>query len=53
MSQKRKKKRKLDSTTCQTKLNPGPVNNMRTVAKQRIINARISRVLFFNIGSGS
>jgi hypothetical protein len=53
MSQNRKKKRKLDRTTCQTKLNPGPVNNMRTVAEQRIINARISRVLFFNIGSGS
>jgi hypothetical protein len=53
MSQNRKKKRKLDRTTCQTKLNPGPVNNMRTVAEQRIINARINRVLFFNIGSGS
>jgi hypothetical protein len=53
MSQKRKKKRKLDRTTCQTKLNPGPVNKIRTVAEQRIINARISRVLFFNIGSGS
>jgi hypothetical protein len=53
MSQKRKKKRKLDRTTCQTKLNPGPVNKMRTLAEQRIIKARISRVLLFNLGSVS
>jgi len=35
------------------KLNPGPVNNIRTVAAQRIINAMISRVLCFKTGSGS
>ena len=34
------------------KLNPGPVNNIRTVAAQRIINAMISRVLCFKTGSG-
>jgi len=53
MSQKRKKKRMLERMTCHTKLNPGPVNNINTVAAQRIKNAIISRVLCFSIGGGS
>ncbi len=43
----------LERMTCHTKLNPGPVNKIETVAAHRIINAMISRVLCFNTGGGS
>ncbi len=47
MSQKRKNNKNPESTTCQMKPNPGPVNRIDTVAVQRITKARINRVLCF------
>lgn len=50
MSQNRKNNKAPDSTTCQIKLKPGPVNRMDPVAAQRITKARINRVRCFKTG---
>jgi hypothetical protein len=53
ISQKRKKKRKHEITTCQTKEKPGPVNRIKTVQTQRMTKAKIWRVRLLKTGSGS
>ena len=47
-SQKRKKSRIVERTTCRAKGNPGPVNRMSPVQAQRMMNARAMRVRCFN-----